>query len=131
MYLPFSDWFRTANGQRPFALFQINRCMVITIRFRFDIIRFQKYFCKVPRSADAPRVKVSPHPVGNFYIEKLMPLGIMRAQLRDSHWSHLLIIAILGRGMQGGPKLGPHYAESAEFSRSLLDKSCSMGRKVQ
>ena len=34
LYLPFPDWFGTKNQ------FQINRCMVNTIWFRFDLIRF-------------------------------------------------------------------------------------------
>ena len=52
MYLPFSNWCGTANGHCPLEqqtntvrlLFQINRCMVNTIWFRFDLMRFRKHF---------------------------------------------------------------------------------------
>ena len=43
LYLPFYDWFGTANGRVP-LLFQINRKMVDTIWFQFDLIRFRKDF---------------------------------------------------------------------------------------
>ena len=42
LYLPCIDWFGTANGLVR-LLFQINRCMVNTVWFRFDLIRFRKY----------------------------------------------------------------------------------------
>ena len=41
LYLPFFDWFVT---KRTSVLFQINRKMVNTIWFRFDLIRFGKDF---------------------------------------------------------------------------------------
>ena len=45
LYLPLSDWFGTANGQiNASVCFQINRCMVNTIWFRFDLMIFGKYF---------------------------------------------------------------------------------------
>ena len=40
-YLPFPDWFRT---KRMSVWFQINRKMVTTIWFRFDLTRFRKDF---------------------------------------------------------------------------------------
>ena len=45
----FPNWFRTANGRCPFV-FQINRKMVNTIWFQFDLIQFRKYFsvCSLP-----------------------------------------------------------------------------------
>ena len=41
LYLPFSDWFWT---KRTSVWFQINRKIVSTIWFRFDLIRFGKDF---------------------------------------------------------------------------------------
>ena len=41
LYLLFSDWFGT---KRTFVWFQINLKMITTIWFRFDLIRFWKYF---------------------------------------------------------------------------------------
>ena len=45
LYFPFSDWF---GSKRTSVWFQINRRMVNTIWFQFDLIRFRKYFsvCK-------------------------------------------------------------------------------------
>ena len=42
-YSPCTDWFGTANGRCPFVI-RINRKMVCIIWFRFDLLRFQKYF---------------------------------------------------------------------------------------
>ena len=41
LYLPLSDWF---GSKRTEVRFQINRCMLNTIWFRFDLIRFRKDF---------------------------------------------------------------------------------------
>ena len=41
LYLPFSDWFRTKRNS---VWCHINRKMVNTMYFRFDSIRFRKYF---------------------------------------------------------------------------------------
>ena len=41
LYLPFFDWCGT---KRTSVWFKINRCMVNTIWFRFDLTRFGKYF---------------------------------------------------------------------------------------
>ena len=50
LYLPFSDWFRSKQTS---AWFQISRKMVNTIWFRFDLIRFKKYFsvCNYPETS--------------------------------------------------------------------------------
>ena len=48
LYMPFSDWFGTK--QTVSVWFQINRCMVNTIWFQFDLIRYKKDF-SVMRSA--------------------------------------------------------------------------------
>ena len=49
MYLPYSDWFGTANGRSPFAVPNQSRKTVNTIRFRVDLIRFGKDFpARVP-----------------------------------------------------------------------------------
>ena len=52
LYLPYNDWFGT---KRTSVLFQINLCMANTIWFRFDLIRFRKYFsvCRVDRRTAA------------------------------------------------------------------------------
>ena len=41
MYLPFYDWFWT---KRTYVWFKINRKMINTIWFRYDLSRFRKYF---------------------------------------------------------------------------------------
>ena len=42
LYLPCTDWFGTANRRSPFAIPNQSCCMVNTIWFGFDLIRFKK-----------------------------------------------------------------------------------------
>ena len=44
LYLPCTNWFGTANGRCPFAAPNQWKCMVNTIWFGFDLIKFRKYF---------------------------------------------------------------------------------------
>ena len=57
LYLPFSNWFGTKWTS---VWFQINRKIVNTIWFRFDLIRFQKYF-SVCKSNNYRWINVKPH----------------------------------------------------------------------
>ena len=60
MYLAFSDWFRT---KRTSVWFQINRCMVITIWFGLDLIRFGKDFSACVYEHSPPKIST----ISKFY----------------------------------------------------------------
>ena len=83
--LPFSDWFGTI---RMSVWFQINRKMVNTIWFRFDLIRFRKYFsvCRLTFILQYPS-------------ERLIPLVIMGIPWNPS----LLCRSGLRRPLKFGP----------------------------
>ena len=63
LYLPFSDWFGT------------NRCMVNTILFRFDLIRFRKDFSVC--SLIEPRLFFCSNSIGALYAANLFQLRLI------------------------------------------------------
>ena len=72
LQLPFSDWFGT---KRTSVWFQINRKMVNTIWFQFDLIRFRKDFSVCTLNPDRMQMPVSRHDGGPWNSGLLKPLG--------------------------------------------------------
>ena len=68
-YLPFSDWYGTANRQCPFAVPQINRCMINTIWFRLDQTRFGLDFSVCVVAGDpTPLIIIISRPARKLYL---------------------------------------------------------------
>ena len=101
LYLSFSDGF---GSKRTFVSIQINRKMVNTIWFRFDLIRFRKKFAACARICILAAVSGTK--------EIMDKLGhVMRA------------LSTL-RGLRGAPEVPPLCQETQSLGQKMLELSC-------
>ena len=130
LYLPFSDWFKKwqnwFGSKRTSFWIQVNRKMVNTIGFRFDLIRFQTVFFCVCRNCSEKRLACLGIMGALFYWGyPLKPLthhstvllwGLSRTPPETPHTSlHCCIVRL-----NGGPELGPRERPVSQTANAIV-----------